>query len=343
VSTTAELEAAIANAQPGDTVVLAPGVYRPLERLTILVELTIQGDPSGPAIVEGDRSTDGEPHTIFEAAADNVRFENLTLRKGRFAIVNAEGGNVFVSGVTVTGNTRIGIAGGDGGGRVTVVNSTVADNVNPGTPAEVAFGIAGACASFTPRHVTVAGNDRGVHFGACSDDSYTVENTLVVENTSGDCSVDDIPVLDGNISFDSDGSCRTMAPEAGAIFTTVPNLAIAALADNGGPTMTRALPASSLAVDRGGSCPEARDQRGASRDALCDLGAFERSAAVIMNSTTGAGAVTFQTSAGVFTDLFPSRKRACPIKRGSPASFFRTASSHGSFFSPPPGQRRMWR
>jgi hypothetical protein len=53
------------------------------------------------------------------------------------------------------------------------------------------------------------------------------------------------------------------------------------LANNGGPTMTQALPRSSPAVDAGGlpsssSCPAA-DQRGESRPwgPACDIGAFE--------------------------------------------------------------------
>jgi hypothetical protein len=53
------------------------------------------------------------------------------------------------------------------------------------------------------------------------------------------------------------------------------------LADNGGPTVTQALPRSSPAVNAGGlpassSCPSA-DQRGESRPfgPACDIGAFE--------------------------------------------------------------------
>ena len=47
-----------------------------------------------------------------------------------------------------------------------------------------------------------------------------------------------------------------------------------ALADNGGPTATMALPAGSPAIDAGDSCP-ATDQRGLPRSGACDLGAFE--------------------------------------------------------------------
>jgi len=53
---------------------------------------------------------------------------------------------------------------------------------------------------------------------------------------------------------------------------------IGALADNGGPTETRALLAGSPAIDAGDAegCPKA-DQRGVARPqgAACDIGAFE--------------------------------------------------------------------
>jgi len=47
-----------------------------------------------------------------------------------------------------------------------------------------------------------------------------------------------------------------------------------ALADNGGPTPTMALPAGSPAIDVAASCPDT-DQRGKPRVGLCDSGAYE--------------------------------------------------------------------
>ena len=48
------------------------------------------------------------------------------------------------------------------------------------------------------------------------------------------------------------------------------------LADNGGPTQTHALLAGSVAIDAANVavCPAA-DQRGITRDAACDVGAYE--------------------------------------------------------------------
>lgn len=58
---------------------------------------------------------------------------------------------------------------------------------------------------------------------------------------------------------------------AGAVFA---DPALAALADNGGPTQTMALAAASPAVDAGKTCPTL-DQRGKPRVGACDSGAFE--------------------------------------------------------------------
>ncbi|MCC6216413.1 MAG: right-handed parallel beta-helix repeat-containing protein [Polyangiaceae bacterium] len=50
--------------------------------------------------------------------------------------------------------------------------------------------------------------------------------------------------------------------------------ALLPLADHGGPTRTRALPAGSPAIDAGATCPPA-DQRGVARRGACDSGAYE--------------------------------------------------------------------
>jgi uncharacterized repeat protein (TIGR01451 family) len=104
-----------------------------------------------------------------------------------------------------------------------------------------------------------------------------VTNTLVAGNTggpaSGDCMPVSAPTSDHNLS--SDTSCNFNDP--GSKTGVDPQLG--ALADNGGPTDTRALAASSPAIDAGTNtgCP-ATDQRGVTRPqgSSCDIGAFER-------------------------------------------------------------------
>jgi len=72
-----------------------------------------------------------------------------------------------------------------------------------------------------------------------------------------------------------DGSCDSALTKPGDQPFADPKLGF--LVDNGGPTLTMALGASSAARDTGGACGPARDQRGGVRPqgGACDAGAFE--------------------------------------------------------------------
>jgi hypothetical protein len=310
VSTTAQLQQAIANAQPGDTIVLAPGVYRPSARLEVLVDLTIQGDASAPTVV------DGGGNSILRVLGNNVRLENLTFRNGSTAISLDSRGALVINRVTITGNTRHGVTGDSGD--VTIVNSTIAGNVN--TQEDPASGIEISCATLTLRHVTISGNDRGLNIFFPCGDAFSVQNALIVGNGQ-DCVADGDYTLDGATSFDSDGTCRAaVTTPASSAFTTVLDPGVGPLADNGGPMMTMALSASSPAVDAGSSCTEVFDQRAAIRsDARCDVGAFERSPFVIMASATGAGTVRIGTNAGTLFGFHPIAEANMPNQPGKPA------------------------
>jgi hypothetical protein len=92
---------------------------------------------------------------------------------------------------------------------------------------------------------------------------------------------------------------------------------LAALAENGGPTETLALGPASPALGAGGACvdpanggaPLAVDQRGLSRPAVCDIGAFQHQPPVNVAapSTTGAAAVgrTLTCALGVWSGDAP--------------------------------------
>jgi hypothetical protein len=79
------------------------------------------------------------------------------------------------------------------------------------------------------------------------------------------------------------------------------------LADNGGPTLTRALLPGSPAIDAASGCPASGvDQRGALRTAPCDVGAYEYGGkptltALVPSSTLqGSGAFTLQVEGSGF-------------------------------------------
>lgn len=117
------------------------------------------------------------------------------------------------------------------------------------------------------RYNTVAFNEgAGLKTGSYQLPVY-VTGTLIANNGT-DCSSNLIEASGENL--DSDGSC--------AGFTITADPALYPLADNGGSTLTHALPGDSPASDATNfSCP-AMDQRGESRPGYlaCDLGAFER-------------------------------------------------------------------
>ena len=130
-------------------------------------------------------------------------------------------------------------------------------------------------------HVTMSGNNIEIYdrsYGsslAAIDNATLVMQNSIIANSEGaptDCFVSNSQLTIDSSSIIEDGSC-------GATQSGDPGLL--ALADNGGPTPTHALSPNSIAINTGDTttCLET-DQRGAQRDALCDVGAFEFGASV---------------------------------------------------------------
>ena len=130
-------------------------------------------------------------------------------------------------------------------------------------------------------HVTMSGNNIEIYdrsYGsslAAIDNATLVMQNSIIANSEGaptDCFVSNSQLTIDSASIIEDGSC-------GATQSGDPGLL--ALADNGGPTPTHALSPNSIAINTGDTttCLET-DQRGAQRDALCDVGAFEFGASV---------------------------------------------------------------
>ncbi|MCB1089792.1 MAG: hypothetical protein KDM63_22315, partial [Verrucomicrobiae bacterium] len=168
-------------------------------------------------------------------------------------------------------------------------------------------------------HVTLADNTatRGAGFYTSKTSSSSMTIDLASTIVGGGCNVDSGVALNSlGYNLSSDSSCG---------FTTGTDLQntdpqLAALADNGGPTQTRALQAGSPAINKiplaGGSCNDTgvtADQRGYARPepsgTLCDIGAYEAAAQppadaglTIVKETIGGGGVFTFTS----TSLTPS-------------------------------------
>jgi putative Ig domain-containing protein len=228
-----------------------------------------------------------------------------------------------ISGSTFAGNS----AGGDGGagassadgrggaiyasGPLSVSNSTLTGNATGGEDSDGSGGAIMSTGSATLTNVTIAGNSAsaegegaGIHADhplGIQKAEVTARATIVSGNTGADnCN---LPVQSSSYSLEgpssSDASCGFDRPSA--------NPQLAALADNGGPTETRALQLASPAVDVVplAQCLTNVDQRGEPRPepgaAFCDIGAFERQDPVAPAITSSATADFQVGTAGSFT------------------------------------------
>ena len=140
-------------------------------------------------------------------------------------------------------------------------------------------------------HVTLANNittadapfaGSGVVIFPAGGASVEMRGVLLNSNLAGDPATNPADcgfVGGGNIIVTSSGYNLSQDDTCGFTDTTdMPNVdaQLAALADNGGPTLTHALPATSMAVDNGGLLGATTvDQRGVARDNLPDIGAYE--------------------------------------------------------------------
>ena len=207
------------------------------------------------------------------------------------------GGGIWVEGTldlirsTVTGNEALGadpdgVGGGIGvyvNGDATLENSTVSGNI-------AAFGGGGI---YTANHVflrnvTIAGNtapldtiSRGggilQDFGSNTLAETDATNALVVQNAGKNCGGTSTDPIDSDHGMSDDPpAAPTCNVGNAALNTLVPDAMLGPLASNGGFTRTRALLAGSPAIGAGNpaTCTDA-DQRGFTRVATCDIGAYE--------------------------------------------------------------------
>jgi hypothetical protein len=174
-----------------------------------------------------------------------------------------------------------GVFDNEGSGAV-YLTSTLSGNMITLTNATTDNG-GGAIHTFGPVEVsnaTIAGNRTNASGGGIlSDGSLDLKDTIIADNGADNCG--------GTGTFSSAGfnleSTNTCGLNAtGDLVNTEPKLG--PLQNNGGPTLTQALPAGSPAVDAG-SCtdilgnPLTTDQRGVARPqpagGKCDIGAYE--------------------------------------------------------------------
>lgn len=211
--------------------------------------------------------------------------------------------------VHLTGNTFTGNSGTSGGaalanetGTVTLTNNTFSNNQSLTAYGGAVYQLGG---SAVLTNNTLTGNSAGQAGGALYNlaGTMTLRNNIISGNTAPsnpECFND---MLFGGTVMTADahnvlgvsgsaGGCPAGLADfvpAGGVATIVKTLA-----DNGGPTQTHALAASSPALDAADMayCPFT-DQRGAGRPQVsgCDVGAFEESGLVVLsvNASTADG------------------------------------------------------
>lgn len=222
-----------------------------------------------------------------------------------------------ITGSTFAGNTAGGQGGSGAGGAIdisavsagrsaSVTNSTLVGNAAGGGGASGSGGAIEATdiSSLTLASATISenivgggGSGAGINSatGAISRAAAVTAKTTIVSGNTGATNCD-APVASSIYSLEGptagDTSCGFDLPSADPLLEP--------LADNGGPTETQALPASSPAVDAVpvAKCPTKVDQRGEprpdNRKSVCDVGAYELQDPPIAPAITSAPAVTFQ-------------------------------------------------
>ena len=192
-----------------------------------------------------------------------------------------DGGGVFNQGrVTLTGCTVSGNeATGDGGGlavanSATLVNTTISGN----TAAQHGGGIRNNSA-LSITHCTLSGNTAAAGPAISNAAFVSAIGATVVD---GQCDTEMSATWNAlNIDFnvETPGDTCNFTGSNDQVDVTPQDLGLGPLQDNGGPTQTHALDATSVAVDviDEPMCETENDQRGVARPqgVACDVGAFE--------------------------------------------------------------------
>jgi hypothetical protein len=238
--------------------------------LEVPKNVTIEG-PADKGITLSGGNKAGVLH-VHEGAT----LVNLTITEGK-AFVTGGGilaeGKLVLDHTTVAGN-EAGVSGGISGDVITLTNSTVTNNV---ALADNGFGVAGGilyngAGGLTLINSVVSNNSPN---GISRRGSFpsgivvTLDNSIISKNGAQSCiEKEGVSFTGRNIS--SDKTCGTSA-----LNLLVADPLLGPLADNGGPTQTRALDRNSPAINATDCGTITVDQRYVPRDSKCDIGAFE--------------------------------------------------------------------
>jgi hypothetical protein len=302
---------AISMASSGDSIRIGAAIYT--ENLNITVNLHLTGAAPATTIIDGGSYT----HVVsILNTALNVTLSRLTIRNGSAAggggIINwgtltinsstisrnfagssysATGGGIYNSGtLTINNGTLSGNSGSSnfvyGGGiynsgKLAINNSTLYGNSASDFNGGGGGGIYNA-GTAKINNSTFSGNSSPVGGGIYNGGTITFQNSIITNSTSGGNCYGTVTSNGHNLSSDSTCSFTN----TGDLENTDPKLG--PLQNNGGLTLTMALPSGSPAIDAGNpsGCTDnlghllKTDQRGQPRPDKedtggCDMGAYE--------------------------------------------------------------------
>lgn len=277
----------------------AKGVDRVLEARpgtakTVLMRLRISGGQPGPGsggggaianggtvkIVDCEITGNSADHAAgFETSGSTgttLKMTNTTISGNHATGAGTGGLGIFetntanLTNVTITGNTAKGDAGGiEASGTVNLNGVTIVRNK-------------------ADSNADGVGSGGGIH--AQPGGVYNVKNSLIALNTLGAASPPDAVgpncneavaggILSGGYNLIGDNAdCAGFDPGnmTDRVDRSGSQVKIGKLAANGGPTQTIALKAGSQAINHAGPLAPPKDQRGVSRGAKPDIGAYER-------------------------------------------------------------------
>ncbi|HUQ81406.1 MAG TPA: right-handed parallel beta-helix repeat-containing protein [Gemmatimonadaceae bacterium] len=219
----------------------------------------------GPA--KGITLSGNDQHRVINGGT-SLSLKNLTLTKGYADLGSAVMATSLSLENTTVQDNRGPASALYAGNLLRIVNSTVSRNVVGRSAAEY-----GPLAQVTIDNSTIAYNAPAAGLGPISYPSsglkVTLRNSILANNGSPqqNCSSFFNFAYEGTV-ISSDWSC-------GEVSLTIADPLLTPLARNGGPNMTHAIPHTSPAYNTGFACAQTTDQRYVTRDAKCDVGAFE--------------------------------------------------------------------
>jgi len=244
--------------------------------------------------------------------------------------INHEVGLLVIRNSTISGNTATTNGGGinlldpsrtDG---IRMENSTISGNTAAGEGGGIFLrGFNNRIRFSTVANNTATGNGGGLRTPTTTQDTQAVFNSILSGNTSGGTGNDWSAQANQNwllntLIQDGAGGHLVLDGVNGAVVGTDPSLA--ALANNGGPTQTHLIASTSAAAGKAYADPQVtKDQRGFTRPAVKDMGAFEDGGTpppapttTTTTSTGGGGAVPLR-GPGRNEDVVIKGKKNCSL------------------------------